>query len=156
MCALLKPWAVLSLCEGWDFSQHCLCSATAALCDVSCVCSPLPLKVMSALLARHLELLFGLGCCLSLYYFFLFVLFSCTIWNARAGSCVLVFGICCLCTESQLLRRGIYCNNNKKCNKTEEKEDDGSRFSHLGGTKQIQSGCKLCCRYVESIVDVSV
>lgn len=67
-----------------------------------------------------------------------------------------MFGICCLCTESQLLRRGIYCNNNKKCNKTEEKEGDGSRFSHLGGTKQIQSGCKLCCRYVESIVDVSV
>lgn len=66
-----------------------------------------------------------------------------------------MFGICCLCTESQLLQRGIYCNNDKVTN-LRKKEDDGSRFSHLGGTKQIQSGCKLCCRYVESIVDVSV
>lgn len=44
----------------------------------------------------------------------------------------------------------------KKVTKLRKKEDDGSRFSHLRGTKQIQSGCKLCCRYVESIVDVSV
>lgn len=44
-----------------------------------------------------------------------------------------MLGICCLCTESQLLRRGIYCNEKKKkSNKAEEKEDDGSRFSHLG------------------------
>lgn len=29
-------------------------------------------------------------------------------------------------------------------------------LSPLGGEKQIQSGCKLCCRYIENIVEMSV
>lgn len=87
-----------------------------------------------------------------IFFFFLYNL-KCQGWELCAGVRYLlsVYRIPAAAAAWNLLHQ-----QQQKSNKTEEKEDDGSRFSHLGGTKQIQSGCKLCCRYVESIVDVSV
>lgn len=44
----------------------------------------------------------------------------------------------------------------KKKVKLEEKSQWLKLLSHLRAENQIRSGCKLCCRYVENIVDLSV
>lgn len=44
----------------------------------------------------------------------------------------------------------------KKKVKLEEKSQWLKLLSHLRAENQIRSGCKLCCRYVENIVELSV
>lgn len=110
---------------------------------------------MSALLAQHLELLFGHSCCISLDFFFLIFFFF--LYNLKCQGWEFCAGVRYLLSVYRIPAAAAWnLLQQQQSNKSEEKEDDGSRFSHLGRTKQIQSGCKLCCRYVESILDVSV